>query len=179
MRETAPPFWMPTPWRFSKEKESHREMALFFALFWGIPPLRRRVPLLAAVKEPKRRFLEVPLWLAVSTGGQNLSGFRISFRATGPWRGGGRGVPVSLGPPGFCHAFGWPVDGGRILCAPTTERCDTCQSLKLVRGKRSFPQSSLPSFLSRKRRRGHGPRRRGRPGGSRRCSGPDSAGPPG
>ena len=52
-----------------------------------VPPLRRRVPLPAAAKEPKRRFLEVPLWLAVSTGGQNLSGLSHAFRATGPWRG--------------------------------------------------------------------------------------------
>ena len=95
--------------------------------------------------------------------------------------GGGWGFLVSLGPPGFCHVFGWLADGGPMrhrplqgseakLANPRKGRLlsDSVPAPELVRGKRSFPQSSLPSFLSRKRRRGRGPRRRGRPGGSRR-----------
>ena len=45
-----------------------------------------------------------PLWQEVPSGGQNLSGLRPSFRATGPWRGKGWGFLISLGPPDFCHA---------------------------------------------------------------------------
>ena len=79
-----------------------------------IPPLRRRVPLPTAAKEPKRRFLR-PLWREIPSGGQNLSGVSPSFRATGPWRGGGLGLPLPLGPPGLCHAVwlgGGPRAGG-------------------------------------------------------------------
>ena len=68
----------------------------------GIPPPRRRVPLPTAAKEPKRRFLR-PLWRFVPSGGQNLSGFSPSFRATGPWRGGGLALPRPPGPPGLYH----------------------------------------------------------------------------
>ena len=67
-----------------------------------------------AAKEPKRRFLR-PLWREIPSGGQNLSGVSPSFRATGPWRGGGLGLPLPPGPPGLCHAVwlgGGPRAGG-------------------------------------------------------------------
>ena len=79
-----------------------------------IPPLRRRVPLPTAAKEPKRRFLR-PLWREIPSGGQNLSGSYFFSRATGPWRGGGLGLPRPPGPPGLCHAVwlgGGPRAGG-------------------------------------------------------------------
>ena len=85
----------------------------------GIPPPRRRVPLPAAAKEPKRRFLR-PLWRFVPSGGQNLSGFSPSFRATGPWRGGDLALPRPPGPPGLCHVVWSAIDNGRPKAAPTT-----------------------------------------------------------
>ena len=44
------------------------------------------------------------LWREIPSGGQNLSGSYFFSRATGPWRGGGLGLPLPLGPPGLCHA---------------------------------------------------------------------------
>ncbi len=66
-----------------------------------IPPPRRRVPLLTAAKEPKRRFFG-PFSKKVSSGGQTLSGCPLSFRATGPWREKGRKHAPLLG-------SAWPV----------------------------------------------------------------------
>ena len=78
---------------FCGKKESHRKMALF------------------SVWEKFRRpgVLVGPLRLVVSTGGHNLSGLRLSFRATGPWRSECLGLPLLSGPPSLCHVV-W-VDG--------------------------------------------------------------------
>ena len=134
-----------------------------------IPPPRRRVPLPAAAKEPKRRFLR-PLWREIPSGGQNLSGVYPSFRATGPWRGKCLGLPLPPGPPGSCHVV-WPtINGGPMRHRPLPQydrlsvgagvppaRCPPPGSTTWHRptgpkeAKRSFAKSSLPSFLSRKR----------------------------
>ncbi len=82
-----------------------------------VPPPRRRVPLPTAAKEPKRRFFR-PRRLELPSGGQNLSGLRPSFRATGPWRGKCLGLPLPPGPPGSCHVV-WPtINGGPMRHRP-------------------------------------------------------------
>ena len=47
-----------------------------------------------------------PFGKAVSSGGQNLSGPYIFFRATGPWRSGDLDFPLPPGPPDRFHAVG-------------------------------------------------------------------------
>ena len=88
-----------------------------------IPPPRRRVPLLTAAKEPKRRFFG-PLRREIPSGGQTLSGPYFFSRATGPWSSGSFGLSLPLSPPGLFHAV-WPtVNGGpmRHRPLPTKDR---------------------------------------------------------
>ena len=86
---------------FCGKKESHRKMALF------------------SVWEKFRRpgVLVGPLRLVVSTGGHNLSGLRLSFRATGPWRSECLSLPLLSGPPSLCHVV-WL--GGKLRADETS-----------------------------------------------------------
>ena len=93
-------------------------MALFFALFWGNSAAPAAGSFARGGKGTKTPFWEGPPWLAVSTGGQNLSGYYFSFRATGPWR---REVGVFSAPWGrlaCAMLFGWLVDGGPMRHRP-------------------------------------------------------------
>ena len=53
-----------------------------------------------------------PLRLELPFGGQNLSVPYFFSRATGPWRGGGLGLPLLPGPPGLFHVV-WSADKRR------------------------------------------------------------------
>ena len=134
-----------------------------------IPPPRRRVPLPTAAKEPKRRFWVGPLRLVVSTGGQNLSGPLPSFRATGPWRGGGFGLLLLPGPPGLYHAVWLGGECGPMRHRPLRKGCRMgvgadvpirpSEPAPTAGGNRRAFSSSLPGFLpksSQRQRRGSG-----------------------
>ena len=68
-------------------------------------------------KGTKTPFLVGLLRLVVSTGGQNLRGLRLSFRATGPWRSECLGLPLLSGPPSLCHVV-WL--GGKLRADETS-----------------------------------------------------------
>ena len=105
-----------------------------------VPPPRRRVPLPTAAKEPKRRFFR-PRRLELPSGGQNLSGLRPSFRATGPWRGKCLGLPLPPGPPGSCHVV-WPaIDGGPMRHRPLPTDDSFCVGADVPIRPRQLPSS--------------------------------------
>ena len=83
----------------------------------GIPPPRRRVPLPAAAKEPKRRFFR-PLWRFVPSGGQNLSGFSPLSGPLGPGAAEIWPCRVHRVRLAFAMLFGWAGNGGRMRPIP-------------------------------------------------------------